>query len=214
MPLLLISALSVLCFSNLSVVIPPSGFIDTMMERSNRTRGAFVSPNHLGLCWKQRDRGGGGEQGGGGRDKSEEDPHRERERQHRLLFDFLWLRRKKNTSYSGCPSHQPCSRQTRQRGDRRSTQRPSFSFLSLDLCQRHLWACRGPVDTERLLVTCLSAFHKIYCICSWLAHMDYMGNHMGKSWEWEMMIAHCCFREKGNNPRGTDDRFSWWTLVM
>lgn len=150
MPLLLISALSVLCFSNLRVVIPPSGFIDTMMERSNRTRGAFVSPNHLGLCWKQRDRGGGGEQGGGGRDKSEEDPHRERERQHRLLFDFLWLRRKKNTSYSGCPSHQPCSRQTRQRGDRRSTQRPSFSFLSLDLCQRHLWACRGPVDTERL----------------------------------------------------------------
>lgn len=28
------------------VVIPPSGFIDITMERSKRTRGAIVSPNH------------------------------------------------------------------------------------------------------------------------------------------------------------------------
>lgn len=167
MPFPLISALSVLCFSNLSVVIPPSGFIDTMMERSNRTRGAFVSPNHLGLCWKQRDRGGGGgEQGGGGRDKSEEDPQRERKRQHRLLFDFLWLRRKKNTSYSGCPSHQPCSRQTWQRGDRRSTQRPSFRFFPW-ICVRGTYEPVGVLLIPRgCLITCLSAFHKIYCICS------------------------------------------------
>lgn len=37
---------SVLCSSNLCVVIPPSGFIDNVTERSNRTRGAIVSPNH------------------------------------------------------------------------------------------------------------------------------------------------------------------------
>lgn len=169
----LISELSLLCFSNRSVVIPPSGIIDIMMERSNRTREAFVSPNHSGLCWKQRDRGGGG-----GRDRK---IYTERERQQKLLFDFLWLkggrkeiqRRRKDASYSGCPAHQPCSRQTWQHGNRRSTQRPSLCFFPcLPACQRHLWAWRGPADTERLphhMPVCFS-LNLMYLFMALVAH--------------------------------------------
>lgn len=69
------------------MVIPPSGFIDIVMERSNRTRGAIVSPNHSAFVENRgMEEESKEEEGETGKRIYRE---RERERQQKLPFDFL-----------------------------------------------------------------------------------------------------------------------------
>lgn len=214
----LVFAFSVLCFSNLSVVIPPSGFIDIVMERSNRTRGAFVSPNHSGLCWKQRDRGGGGGEqgGGGGRDRG-----RSAQREGETTKAPVW--------FSGTEEgRKEIQRRRRRRRKRENTRRliqdvlpivltsdvaawrqtehaaAIFVFLSLPACVSET-PMRGPVDTKRLphhMPVCFP-LNLLHFFMPWIVHMDCMGTIWGKADKWVEMIGHCCFRKRRQPSRDT-----------
>ena len=210
----------VVCLSNLSVLLPPSGFTDTVMRRSNRTRGAFVSPNHSGLCWKQRNRGGGGERGGRDRNRerfTQTGREREREREGHNKRSCLI-----SCDWGG----------KRWRGGGGGEETPDVLFwdvLHIDHVWhgsgRQTWARSGhlcvalpaclseaPMSPGRVLLiprgcltTCLSAFNRIYCICGHAfncTHTTKWKPYGEKPRTSEWLIEHCCWRERRTSLQG------------
>lgn len=184
------------------------------MERSKRTRGAIVSPNHsafVGIGGMEEESEGVEEEDEGDTGKIYRETQRQQSSNLILCERRAAGRHKGNGSFKTCPSHHPCPCQAWQRGDRRSAQRPSLSFFRRPTaCQRKLWAlagsCRYQEDaSSHACLLFVKSTVSVYASCMW----DWLGAICREA---EAMIGHCCWKIKGEWP--SRDRWAGGTPVM